>query len=306
MPARTAKFLSVVIACVLAGSPGHGFAERNARNSRCLLGPKMRRPQATIGTPASSMPPNVAAGISGGGRKIRAKRAVESLATARPVLFERRTADAAFDRRCPRRTARPTASSGRSQRRHRARSRRRVKWIKLAHRTGRRRTPRSVVASRWPEQSANPSTDPPPPAAKSSVADRRPTPPRRHHLPRFRSPPRTHRWQKQGRARLQCCCSSFFGALALAGLIGSAVFRVGGRRRRGDCGIRRSIGWRSGIGPGLKHISSPAIPAAAALIHGGRFVAQGETAVAELDSDGGSTTGSRTCSRGWPEAPQEG
>ncbi|HEY3795484.1 MAG TPA: hypothetical protein VGM09_26980 [Bradyrhizobium sp.] len=126
----------------------------------------------------------------------------------------------------------------------------------------------TVIASRWPEpSSANPSAaDPAPAAAETDASDVQPTPPAAAPPP----PPvalaaaDAPTEKSQGRSgSIPMLSVVMIGALLLAGLIGSAIVRLGGRRRRQNSaiGVDRDAIWDA---IRTEPTSSPAFPGAAA------------------------------------------
>ena len=212
---------------------GNDFAWRDALRRRIAFPDRRtRRPMAAIGTIASITPPNVTAGISRS-EKLSQNAAAEFLAVGKAGLFECRSRDAAFDRRRSRRTAR-------ADRYRTAETRRRARAGGIAAATLRsQRRPRrrtgSLVAARWPEQSGTGSPAVPastvgdPGVAAPPDSDAMPLAP---PLPRGPLPQRTHRL-KSSPGSIQTLLLVILGALALAGLIGSAVFRFGNLRWTG-------------------------------------------------------------------------
>jgi hypothetical protein len=116
----------------------------------------------------------------------------------------------------------------------------------------------SMIASRWPEpSSANPSAGPAQAAADPDDVDLQPTPP--SAAPPSAAPPAAAppppvalaaadapSEKSQGRSgSIPMLSVVMIGALALAGLIGSAIVRFGGRRRRNrsDIAVDRDAIW---------------------------------------------------------------
>ena len=251
MPSRTAKFVSAIFASVLAGIPlatiSHGATPAA---DDCLSGPKDQAPQGSHWYYRIEHATKRHCWYLKE-RKAFAKRCCELRVHQRSRLRRcRRSRDAAFDRGRSRRTAR--AGDHRSSRNAATGSAPAIA-ADATIATPAAETPRSVVASRWPDQSGADLLD-------RSGADRGQFGRRRatrfgrdaigRPLPRSPSPQRTYRL-KNSPARFRRCCSSFVGALALAGLIGSAVFRFGNLRWTG----RRTIPDRSAGDLGIEPIS---------------------------------------------------
>lgn len=101
----------------------------------------------------------------------------------------------------------------------------------------------SLITARWPDQSTANSPDVPEPATDNSKASPEPTlaapPPPAALLATADAPP-----EKQS-GSIQMLLIVMAGALALAGLVGSAIVRFGGRRRADDREIEddRSVMW---------------------------------------------------------------
>ena len=161
MPNRTAKFASAVFASLLRGTPlatvSHGAAPAA---DDCLSGPKGQRQKAAIGTTASNMPPNATAGICAARRRGNANRADDRVRQRIGI----RQSDAPKRQRCRLGRRRPRRTAPRRRRRgDRTAACRRGDNCppRTVSPTARRpancpdaNTPRSVVASRWPEQLA--------------------------------------------------------------------------------------------------------------------------------------------------------
>jgi len=109
------------------------------------------------------------------------------------------------------------------------------------------------LASRWPQPSSaapsNPPAENPAPEASLMVADAQPDPdadasPQQPSVP----PPPVAIAPARDTGSIQKLLLVAFGALALAGLTGSAVYRLGRRRRRNDW-LRERSNWQSVANP---------------------------------------------------------
>lgn len=270
MPNRTAKFVSVVFASVLAGIPFTTVSHSaTPAADDCLSAPNEQTPAGSHwyyriergtkrhcwylreeGEKVSQSAPSSAAPAA---KPIAPKAEPPirgSVANARaelPVTSARDAADSSAA------TAPQPAATGLNS----------INPPVTAPAAG---VPPPLIASRWPEpSSANPSADPAPAAADTDDSDVQPTPPAAAPPPPVALAAADAPIERsQGRSgSIPMLSVVMIGALLLAGLIGSAIVRFGGRRRRNgsEIAVDRDAIWDA---IRTEPMSSPAFPAAAA------------------------------------------
>lgn len=274
MPNRTAKFVSAVFASVLAGIPlTTASHSATAAADDCLSAPKEQTPEGSHwyyriergtkrhcwylrgeGEKVSQSAPSSAA-PSAKPIAPKAEPAIRgSVANARaelPVTPARDAADSSAA------TAPPPSATGLNS------ISPTINRPVTAPAAG---AQPAVIASRWPEpSSANPSADPAPAAADTDDSDVQPTPPAAAPPPPVVLAAADAPIEKsQGRAgSIPMLSVVMIGALLLAGLIGSAIVRFGGRRRRSgsEIGVDHDAIWDA---IRTEPTSSPAFPGTAA------------------------------------------
>lgn len=279
MPNRTANLLSGVIACLCAGIPLTASQSATPAPDECLLAPKNETPDgshwyyriehpsnrhcwylreegdaqtAPANSSASAQPASPAPGKPMPGSVANARAELRS---PRPGIDRDKTANsgqvpatanaAMIDNAPP---ANPADAN----------------------------TLTSVVASRWPDQlSANSPVAPPPqpaPARPPEDVQANAAPPPSAVAPSVVAPPAAvpltvadASMAKQSGSAVMLL-AVVVGALSIAGLIASAVFRVGGRRRRGGSDIPREVRPTWDLDRDLKR-SAPPLPFPASAIH---------------------------------------
>ena len=237
MSSPTAKFASAIFASIVAATYRHGIAQRAGRSRKMSLRAERcasrgrslvlsHRPRHQ--TPLLVHRRGEAKG-SGARRKLRSRRPILPRHRTTPVR-KLRSPTRAPNCRCRRRaSSRKPAFSPRSERRRRP-SMRSVRRA-TSPENGRCRCPRSVVASRWPELAGAA-----PRLARTIggqfASHRASNPGSLAAACRGLGPAcRSGRTFAKPSGSVQMLLIAILGALTLAGLLASAIFRFGGGRR---------------------------------------------------------------------------
>ena len=310
MSRRTAKFVSAIFAShLLAAAPlapyRSGATEKPADN--CLLRPEGRgAARAAIGITASTAPPSATAGTSATRREKFARAAPEDVAAggqfrraaAEKAATQRSIANARAEFPLPQTRVEPEpASPPRSGRRRRRR--RSAPRTTSAHNAGDAGSRRSVVSPRAGPSRPSPASSAAaaaPPTAQSASPGRNATsaapPPAAAACRRAGSPPAQHAVGRSTSGSVPMLLIVIVGALAVAGLMASAIVRRAANRAEA---VANEI---AAAGADLSRTASmPPLPDAAE---------QPRRRAAGIPRDRARrtirTSGSRKCWRGWPAA----